>query len=313
MKSISANLKAHIQGDSTTLATCWKLALADGSTVLGFTDHVENLVIDSVTYSANSGFSHSEIDQSLGMNPDNLEIAGFLDSPSLDSDDLRAGLLNNAEVWIFIVDYTTISDGILALDYGNIGEVTMLDDDSFVVEFRSLMQRLDQEIGRKYSRFCKVDLGSTECGIDLSGSAGGGFDQGFDAGFSLGETWTKTGTVTSVTNNRTWVDSTRTETANWFQFGVITWTSGANSGLSFDVKSSTATGTISQVFSCPFTIATGDGYSMHAGCNHLLKMFGDTVGTAYTGDCRSKFNNVDNFRGEPEITGLNFVLSGAKQ
>ena len=63
----------------------------------------------------------------------------------------------------------------------------------------------------------------------------------------------------------------------------------------------------------PYAVATGDGYKITAGCNHLLRMGSDVIGSAYTGDCRAKFDNVVNFRGEPEITGLNFVLAGANQ
>ena len=42
MKPISSSLAAHLAGEVTTLATCWKLMLRD-NTVLGFTDHDKNI------------------------------------------------------------------------------------------------------------------------------------------------------------------------------------------------------------------------------------------------------------------------------
>jgi hypothetical protein len=55
-QGISAGLQTHIAGEVTTLATCWKMTRRD-ATVLGFTDHDADIVFDSVTYKAATGFN----------------------------------------------------------------------------------------------------------------------------------------------------------------------------------------------------------------------------------------------------------------
>ena len=44
MKTLSPALAAHMDGEVTTLATCWKLKRRDG-VILGFTDHDTDVVV----------------------------------------------------------------------------------------------------------------------------------------------------------------------------------------------------------------------------------------------------------------------------
>ncbi len=53
-------LAAHLAGEVTTLATCWRLGRADGW-VRGFTDYDSELVVDGLTYVASTGFLPSAI------------------------------------------------------------------------------------------------------------------------------------------------------------------------------------------------------------------------------------------------------------
>jgi hypothetical protein len=49
MRTASANLTAHLQGEVTSLAICWKLTLTNG-TIMGFTDQTSDLTISAVLY-----------------------------------------------------------------------------------------------------------------------------------------------------------------------------------------------------------------------------------------------------------------------
>jgi len=346
MKGTPSALLTAMSAQVTTIAGCWKVKRTD-DTVLAFTDHQTDLIINAVTYQATSGFSRTALSHSAGLNVDNLDLLGVLDSEAITEQDLRAGLYRNAEVWYFEADYTDVSLGKHKLDYGFLGEVTV-QEGVFVAEFRSLMQRLDQEVGEKAGRYCRVPLGSTLCGITLEPS-----DWVADTVYAVGDivnatiydgrryvcsaiagdeksgvteptwdtdigdptvddqvtwtcynAWTKEGTVTSFTDNRQFADTTMTQADDWFKFGVVTFTSGLNSGLSMDVKKSTSSGGLIELrHPFPFDIAVLDAYKISAGCNHLLKMPSDSVGSTYTGDCRGKFSNVVNFQGEPEIPG----------
>jgi hypothetical protein len=86
--------------------------------------------------------------------------------------------------------------------------------------------------------------------------------------------------------------------AGWFDNGLITFTSGALDGRSFEIK--TWDGTSFKMF-LPLPVqpcaSPADTFTVTPGCNHL------------TQDCANKFSNIVNFRGEPFIPGADLVLN----
>ena len=353
MKDTPANLVTAMQQPLAKVAGCWKIQRKDGM-ILRFTDHPVDVLVSAETFKASNNYERSASAQSAGFSVDNMEIRGPLfTSGEITEADIIAGRYRNAEVWYFEVDWSDTALGIHKLDYGYIGEIT-LRGSLFIAEFRSLMQRLDQEIGEKYGRACRVKLGSTKCGVDLDPDVwqpseavvvgdvrkassydarryvctvagttndtegeptwnltiGGTTVETDGVEWETFEAWTKQGAATAVTSRRIFTDTTRSEADNRFRFGELTWTTGDNIGLTQQVKRSLATGLIELKFPMPFDIDIGDGYSIVEGCNHMLKMPGDEWESAYTGDCRAKFNNVANFRGECEIAGQDAALSG---
>lgn len=165
MRTVSSELQSHYEGEVLTLADCWLVRRRDG-TELGFTSHVEKLVINGTTYKAESGVFRTAIDQSAGLSTDNLDVLGLLHDDGITEDDIRAGKYRDAEAWYFQVNYEDLSQGKLKLDYGYIGEITRRRG-VYVAEFRSLMQRLDQQIGERYGRDCPYKLGDSNCGVVL--------------------------------------------------------------------------------------------------------------------------------------------------
>jgi uncharacterized phage protein (TIGR02218 family) len=76
--------------------------------------------------------------------------------------------------------------------------------------------------------------------------------------------------------------------ANFVQ-GSITFTSGVNAGVTATVGSVAAGSSMSLLYPLESVPAAGDGFTVYYGCDH-------TPGT-----CRSKFNNLANFRGFPYV------------
>lgn len=85
--------------------------------------------------------------------------------------------------------------------------------------------------------------------------------------------------------------------AGFFDFGMITMTSGASTGLSTEVKAY-APGTITLQLQFASGCAAGDSYTLVAGC-----------GKRFTEDCVGRFANGINFRGEPHLPGMDKVLA----
>ena len=114
MKPISTALTAHIAGEVTTLATCWKLTRRDATT-LCFTDHDQDIVFESNTYKAATGFTPSAIHNSGSLAVDNLDVEGMLSSGSITETDIMAGLYDFAAIAIFQVNYKDLTQGALKL------------------------------------------------------------------------------------------------------------------------------------------------------------------------------------------------------
>lgn len=106
------------------------------------------------------------------------------------------------------------------------------------------------------------------------------------------------GSIDSVADPRLeFRDSTRTEAAQFF--ARITFTSGNNDGLSEDIKTYAADGTIVPQLPFPFDVEVGDTYVMTARC-----------GKSFLLDCKAVFDNGNNHGGFPDVTGNDYIMSG---
>jgi len=282
MKTISAGLASHIAGEVTTLSTCWKVTRRD-SEVLGFTDHDRDLAIEGITYAAATGFTPSAVANTANLSVDNLEVEGMLAAGSVTEADILAGKYDFAEIEIFMVNHADLSQGILRLRRGWLGEVS-LSGGQFIAELRGLTQLLSQSVGEIYAPSCRAALGDTRCKVNLAAH-------------------TVTGSVTAVADRQRFTDSTRTEASGLFTSGVLTFTSGTNAGLRMEVKEYThrsgSGGTMTLALPMPYAIAVSDTYSLVKGCDKTLTT------------CKQRFDNVVNFRGEPHVPGLDRMLETA--
>jgi len=163
MKTVSDELKAHIEGGLHSLRTCWKIKRTDG-VIQGFTNHSRDIEVDGITYETLGGIFPSTFKAQEGSGVNNLEICGFLKSDI--EDDLEAGKFDFARVEIFQVNYRDLSPGILKQTTGFLGNVTR-QTGKFVAEIRGLTQQLDVLIGRVINANCDAVLGDDRCGVKL--------------------------------------------------------------------------------------------------------------------------------------------------
>lgn len=276
MKTAGSPLATHIAGETTSLATCWKVTRRDGA-IFGFTDFDKDLTVESLLYQARSGYTRSAIHTIANLAVDNLDIESAIDSDTLSAADLRAGVWDGATVEIFLVNWSNIANGKIILKRGTIGEVE-LKETTFRAELRGLSQALSQQIVELYAPDCRADLGDSRCKVDLAAL-------------------TVTGAITAATDRRSFADSTRGESVNYWNGGLLTWTSGANVGRKMEVKAFGSGGAFTLFLPMPSTVAVGDNYSLRPGCD---KQFAT---------CKNRYNNVKNFRGEPNVPGNDQVLA----
>jgi uncharacterized phage protein (TIGR02218 family) len=285
MRPIPAALQAKLDSGVTTLAHAWKLTRRDG-VVMGFTDHDCDLVIDGVICRAGTGFTSSEAASRFDLSVDGAEISGALADDALSDADLAAGRFDAALVETWLVDWSDPSLKVLTAR-GTLGEVKR-EGEAFAAELRGLADLLSQESGRLYTAKCGADLGDLRCKVDLTNPALHG-----------------AGVVSAIEGTSSFVSSGLDGFADaLFSAGRLTWTSGANAGLSIEIKqhrlvAGHALITLWQAM--PEAIGAGDAFTVTAGCD---KSFAT---------CRARFANTDNFRGFPQIPGNDFLIGSPAQ
>lgn len=284
MKALDPGLLAHLHSGATTLCWCWRLTPRVG-TRLGFTDHDRDVVFDGTTFEAASGFTASEVREQVGLSVDNLEVTGAIVSDRLSEAALASGDFDDAAVEIFRVNWQVPAQRVLVRK-GSLGEVKR-SGLAFAAEVRGLAHYLQQPKGRLFQYTCDADLGDTRCGIDLSLPAYRG-----------------SGTVTSITDPRRIVAGGLASFAGgWFARGLLSFSTGANSGRSMEVKRHTVTATSVEIeLWQPFgaSIAIADAFVVTAGCDKRIAT------------CRDRFVNAVNYRGFPHMPGNDFLTSVAR-
>ena len=268
-------LSAHLAREVTTVCFGWRLTRRDGA-VSGFTDHDRPLTIDGTPLEPGSGFTASEARDTLGFGVDTVDIEGALSSAGIDPEDVAGGLYDGATVETFLINWRDPAD-FAVLRTATIGRTTR-SDGRFVAELESMAHALDQPSGRYLRRHCDAELGDGRCGFALTGAAHVG-----------------AGAVIATVAKDTIVASGLEALApGWFSHGVLTWTSGPDTGRSVRIVDHRRQGGDDVLVLWrehgpePHI---GDGFSIVSGCD---KSFAT---------CRVKFANALNFRGFPHLPG----------
>ena len=250
--------------------------------VWAFTTHDTDLNLHNIVYQAESGFNASAVRTSEQLSVDNLEATGvmpFLELAGyISEEDIRKGKLDFAELRGFVVNYKALSDGIMWLRRGWLGEIEVSTDGEYTCELRGMNDAASSQVVEIYSPGCRYDLGSSRCGVALA-------------------SFTDTGSVTSFVDRANFSDNARTEADEYYRYGLLTWTSGLNAGLTMEVKQYTQTGGVFELQEpVPYDIAVTDTYSVYAGCDKSLAV------------CRDRFDNVINHGGFPHLPGEDFMF-----
>lgn len=281
MRTLPPPLADALASAATTLCRCWLLTRKDGAT-LGITDHDTDLVISGQVFEANGGFEASAAETATGLAPTGGEVTGTLTSDRIRAEDIEAGLYDGAELTCYLVNWQAPALDFVT-DVATLGEIRRIDG-TFVAETRNAFHAYDQERGRLYTAACNAELGDARCGVSLTAPA-----------FRI------TGTV-ATTDGRYRLAATAigNVATGFFTLGTVTFTSGANAGLSAQVKEHREGGEILLWQGLVRDLQPGDAFTLVAGCDKRFPT------------CRDRFANAVNFRGFPFIPAPEFVLTYAR-
>lgn len=283
MRTVPAAITTARQSASSRLCKIWRIERTDG-TVLRFTEHNRDLVVDGETFLATASFDPSAIKASADMSVDDLEVIGAFDSAYIEPADLLAGRFNGASFWVAEVLWNNLAVGKDVLRFGRLGNIRE-SGGKFSAELLGATWRLQNPIGDLYSATCRATLGDAMCGVDMAAH-------------------TFTGTVVTSADRKSFTAtpdspawSIPSGDDDYFAFGLVTWDTGANAGFSMEVY--TFDGTDCELLlSLPFDIDPGDTFTIKAGCKHDRPT------------CRDRFNNIRRFQGEPDVPVSDDLVKG---
>ena len=278
MKSTTEAMLAHLRGERTTLALCWRIEKRTGGLILG-TDHDRDLVVASGdlagTYQAGANITGADLVSSGDLSVDNSEVTGAF-SDSLEITDvtvaeMEAGVLDNAPVTAFFVNWQDPDAGQVYLRRGFLGNFERDSDGKYKTELRGLSQLLSQTIVQTYGEKCNVRrFGDSRCGFDVASV-------------------TITATVQSINSRRDFfVTGITSQPVGYFNGGKIVGASGENSGLTRQVRTDAFEGSQGRLMlfeAFPLEVQVGDTFTLAPGCPRTREA------------CRDTFANLANFRG----------------
>ncbi|MBI1313694.1 DUF2163 domain-containing protein, partial [bacterium] len=191
-----------------------------------------------------------------------------------------------------------LTQGVLKMRRGKLGEVTSSPQGWFQSELRGLTQLLQQNTIELYGPECRADLFDGRCAsggsldaddwkahLQLNAQGVGGFPN----------RWTTIAGVNGVDPTPPGYPSGIVANSGFFTYGVLQFTTGNNTGWRGEIKHH-ASGQIELFIQPPYPMQTNDEFDMWPGCDKSI------------GTCKSKFNNRLNFRGEPYLPGNDQVF-----
>ena len=116
-------------------------------------------------YLSAAGYIPTNMEQTSDNAVNNADVEGVLSAVGVQREDIIGGRYDFAKLHMFIWDWKN-NALVKKLGSGHWGEVT-LKNGSYVAEFRSLSQQIQQTIGRTYNPECDEQLGGPRCTIAL--------------------------------------------------------------------------------------------------------------------------------------------------
>lgn len=291
MKSAGSNTLAALSASQFYKAELYDIALASGAT-LRLTDYDVPLTVGANTYLSNAIIERGSLTQRVGLDPDTLDLkvspqGDAIAAPTVNGlpflQAVKLGFLDSARVTMYKVfmQKTTNTDG--SLPTNTSGEA--------VTWFKGRVS--DASAGRQTASIVvQSDLALLNVSMPRNIVQPGCVHSLFDAGCTLNKAANTSSSTVSATGPNTAVSFTTalTQATDFFALGVITFTGGANAGISRTIKSYSSTSGLITLFGpLPNIPATSDAFTIVPGCDKQQ------------GTCSSKFSNLAHFRGYPYV------------
>jgi uncharacterized phage protein (TIGR02218 family) len=284
----SATLRVDAAFSGLGAGSAVEVELTQAVTAIGATSHTKDLMLPGhagVIFQSSRGGAPSVIDTEPGSQSAGLQVESVFDDDAVTKESVEAGDWSGAKFEIFTVNLRTLNMGQLVEFSGKVGRV-QTEGPAYTAEARPLTAIAQGQVGRLAVARCDVvnfadKYLENRCKLDPAATL-------LDGG-----PITVTGTVTSAADGTEFVDSSRTEGADYFSNGEVTFTSGPLAGRTYGVRTyDSAAKRFTLRRAAPVRIGAGWTYTAKRGCPRT------------PGFCSSVGGNIINHRGERFITNM---------
>lgn len=281
-RTCPAALKTHLQAGNATLAFLYLLVRRDASR-FAFTSHPWPITYNGDIYYP--GATVSDVRSVAGLEADTSEIgrpltgSTLISSDNLKAEELEGGRFDGALVTKMVVNWKDLTMGSMVLESGRIGDISLRDFD-FTASVRGLSSSDDTELEEHTSLLCRNVFCGGRCGVNPAGSTVGG------------NLIQKAATVSANGTRLVFTAALLSGfPATHFDRGKLTWTSGQNNAMTYDIKTVSTGGVVTLQRSLIYAALSGETLTAQMGCDKRIETCNDT------------FNSVLRFGGEPHIPG----------
>lgn len=275
MRTASAEFLSQLAVSTTTLCRLWRLTPVGGAPLM-FTDHDQELTVGGDVYLPTNPFTSSAIQNSIGGSNVNFDIQVLL-TEQITRPDVEQGIYDGAAIEIEAVFYDHVDYGVMSLATGYVTEISLPTNAVAIMSCAGSLGNSKRILTEVYTPTCRADFGDQRCGINVMD-----FAEDF--------------TVLSV--NGIFFVANLGFADDYFSFGTVIWSTGANAGKRIEVYRTQADGLVKLLIRPPFPIQIGDTGQITRGCDKR------------TATCIA-YSNLVNFRGEPYVPGQDMMQAPA--
>jgi len=165
VRAVEETVAARLSAPVAATALAFRAFGADGS-VLGLTDHDEDLSFLGTTFRADPGMTAGPLKLGSDLAPDHADIETPLSPLGLTEEAAGHGTFTDGRAELWRVDTEDPAARIM-LAAGTVGEIARAEG-AALIEFRGAAHALGRVTGRVYQKSCDAALGDRRCGVDLS-------------------------------------------------------------------------------------------------------------------------------------------------